>query len=258
MTFTTNSGGTWSVCSAIVARAWRRPCGVEAMNAALRSAPWVKAWAVLVHRERVLLVVALRPAAGGREGGDGERPAARRELQRDVAAERVADDVRFADPRLVHRPLDGFDERGGGDRGRERRAAEVAGQRRGEQRVVALEPRPHQLPHVRGAGEAVDQDQRRSARCVLRHDERRLELVGRERDVERRPAVLLVGGGDEASPGRACASGGRNVVAVDEVEAAWRPWRRPRACRRARVDADQLQPERVTGVDPVGPCGRTG
>ena len=156
------------------------------------------------------------------------RPRAR-ELQRDVAAERVADDVRFADARLVHRLLDGFDERGGRDRGRERRAAEVAGERRGEQRVVALEPRPHQLPHVRGAGEAVDQDQcgQRGVYSATMNGGWNWSAVSATLSVAQRyswsAAVTSV-----AWP--RLRSGGRNAAAVDEVEPLGVLGERPRAC----------------------------
>src|SRR5919197_126869 len=64
----------------------------------------------LVHRrleaQRVLVgVVARRPAAGRRERHDLVRPAARGELERDVASERVADDVRGLEVGVVHRAL---------------------------------------------------------------------------------------------------------------------------------------------------------
>ena len=51
-------------------------------------------------------VVAGRPATGGGERHDRLGPAARGELQRHEAAQRVAGDVRGLEARLVHRLLD--------------------------------------------------------------------------------------------------------------------------------------------------------
>jgi hypothetical protein len=50
--------------------------------------------------------VARRPAAGGGECHDGVRAAARGELKRDVAAERVSHEVGALEPDLVQRALD--------------------------------------------------------------------------------------------------------------------------------------------------------
>ncbi len=58
-----------------------------------------------------LLVRVVLPTAGRGERHDRPRPPARGELERDVAAERVADEVRSLEARVVHRPLDGVGHR---------------------------------------------------------------------------------------------------------------------------------------------------
>ena len=88
--------------------------------------------------------------------------------------------------RLVHHPLDRFDHRRGGRLCGQRRAAEVARERWHEhRRAPALQPRPHQLPHVPGAGEAVDQDQRGQYSATMNGGWNRSAV---ERDVRASPS----------------------------------------------------------------------
>src|SRR5207244_1827434 len=81
-----------------------------------------------LERERGRVGV-VGPAAGGRERDDAARAPACGELERDVAAERVAYQVRGRETGGVQRALDLVGERGVGDL-LERRAAGVAGERR--------------------------------------------------------------------------------------------------------------------------------
>ncbi len=97
-------------------------------------------------RERVLGgLVRLRPAAGRGQRHDRQSPAAGRELQRDVAAERVADDMGGLEAGLVHRPLDRVGQHGLADFSFDRRPAGVPGQRGGEHVVLTLERGQHEL-----------------------------------------------------------------------------------------------------------------
>jgi len=112
-------------------------------------------------------VVALRPAAAGRERHHRPRPAARRELERHVAAQRVADDVRGLEARVVHRPLELVGDEVGGDLSVERRAAGVADERRGEHVVMLLELRQHEVPGAPGVHEAVEEDERRAGAAAV-------------------------------------------------------------------------------------------
>jgi len=75
-----------------------------------------------------------------------------------VAAERVADQVRGLEPRLVHAALDRVGHRFGAALAGERRAARVPGQRRREDVVAALERGQHELPGPPGLEEAVQAD----------------------------------------------------------------------------------------------------
>ena len=71
-------------------------------------------------------VVARRPAARRRERHDGARAPARGELQREVAAERVAGDVRRLEAGLVQRALDRVTSASSGAPSAQRRPAGVA------------------------------------------------------------------------------------------------------------------------------------
>ena len=55
--------------------------------------------------DRRIEVVSRHPATGRRERDDRRRAAASRQLQRDVPAERIADEVRGLEARVVDRPL---------------------------------------------------------------------------------------------------------------------------------------------------------
>jgi hypothetical protein len=95
----------------------------------------------LEHRgleaERLLVrLVVRRPAAGRGERHDGLRAAARRELERHVAAQRVPDHVRGLQARLVHRALDRVRQRGVADLLLDRWPAGMARQRRREDVVI--------------------------------------------------------------------------------------------------------------------------
>jgi hypothetical protein len=87
--------------------------------------------------------------------------------QRDVAAERVAGDVRGLKARLVHGALDRIGDEGAADLAFQRRPARVPRQGRREHVVVALQRRQHQLPRPPRVGEAVQADQRRSAAAAV-------------------------------------------------------------------------------------------
>ena len=112
-------------------------------------------------------VVAGGPATGRRERDDGLGTAAGRELQRDVAAERVADDVGGRDAGLVHGALDPVGQGVVRDLAVDRRPARVAGERRGEHVVLPLQRRQHELPGPPGIGEAVHADQRRAGSAAM-------------------------------------------------------------------------------------------
>jgi hypothetical protein len=128
-----------------------------------------------LEAEQVLVrVVAARPAAGRRERHDRLRPAARRELERDEAAERVAGEVRRLEAGLVHRALDRVGEQGVADLAHDRRAARVPGQRQGEDFVTALQRRQDELPGAPGVDEAVEADQRRPGAAAVRGREGRV------------------------------------------------------------------------------------
>ena len=88
-------------------------------------------------------------------------------LQRDVAAERVADDVGGLEPGLVHRPLDPVGEHLVADLALDRRAARVAGEGQREHVVLGLELRQDQLPAAPGVGEPVQADHRRAGAAAV-------------------------------------------------------------------------------------------
>ena len=96
-----------------------------------------------------------RPAAGRRERDDACRPASRCELKRDVAAERVADEMRELKTRRVHRAFHSINERVRADRSVNRLASCVAGQRQCKYVVLALQHRQHELPGPPRVHEAV-------------------------------------------------------------------------------------------------------
>ena len=125
----------------------------------------------LEAQQLAIRVVVRLPAAGRRERHDRARAPARGELERDVAAERVPDQVRGLEPGRVHRALDGVGERLAGERALDRRAAGVAGQRQRQDIVAALERRQHELPDPPGVEEAVQADHRRPGAPAMRRRE---------------------------------------------------------------------------------------
>jgi hypothetical protein len=104
--------------------------------------------------------VALGPAPGRGQGHYRLGPPARGELQRHIAAQRVAGDVRGLEARVVHRPLDRVREQGVADVAIEPRPARVAEQRRSQHVVPALERRQRQLPGPPGVREPVQAHER--------------------------------------------------------------------------------------------------
>ena len=100
------------------------------------------------------------------------RATARGELQRDEAAERVADEVGGLEARVVHRALDRVgDQRVRSTLAVERRPARVAGQRRREHVVAALERGQHELPRPPRVHEAVQAHERRAGAAAVRRTE---------------------------------------------------------------------------------------
>ena len=140
---------------------------------------------LLLHRrlevERLLQrVVALRPAAGGRERHD--RPARGRARRAAARRSRRASCRRCARSRSPRRPSRARPRRGGRrrvDLALERRPARVAEQRRGEHVVVALERRQHELPRPPRVGEAVQADQRRPGAAAVGRGEARVRQSAR-------------------------------------------------------------------------------
>ena len=119
----------------------------------------------LVHHcevaEGVLVgVVALGPAARRRQRDDRARPPARGEPQRQVAAERVADEVRGLKARTVHRRLQEIGDRVLIDVSVQRRTAGVAGEGDRQDVVPGLKGREDELPAAPGVGEPVQADHR--------------------------------------------------------------------------------------------------
>jgi hypothetical protein len=106
-------------------------------------------------------LVAARPAARRCERDDRPRAAARRELQRHVAAQRVAGEVRRLEARRVHRALDRVGEHGIADRSLDRRPAGVTGERRRQDVVPPLQRGQDELPAAPGVGEPVQAHERR-------------------------------------------------------------------------------------------------
>jgi hypothetical protein len=122
-------------------------------------------------RRRHLRRVAGSPAAGRRERDDRLRPAACGELQRDVAAERVARDVSGREACGVHRALDRVGQRVHRDGPVERWAAGVPGHGGSEHVVLALEHRQHELPGPPRVGEPVQADERRPGAAAMERRE---------------------------------------------------------------------------------------
>ena len=118
-------------------------------------------------------VVALRPAAGG--SNRHHRPSAptRGELERDVAAQRVADQMGGVESRVVHRTFDRVRQDGVGHRPVDPRAARVSRQRQRQHVVPVLERRQHELPGAPGVDEAVQCHERRTAAAAVGGGERR-------------------------------------------------------------------------------------
>ncbi len=113
----------------------------------------------------------LRPAAGWGERDDAPGPVAHREVQREIAPERVSDDVGGGESSQVHRPFELVDEHRVVDRPGQGRTAGVPGERHGEDIVIALELGEDQLPGAPGVGEAVDEEERRTRAAAVQGSE---------------------------------------------------------------------------------------
>jgi SAM-dependent methyltransferase len=129
--------------------------------------------------------VAGLPAAGRRQRDDAPRAPAGGKLQRHVAAERVADDVRRLEPGRLHRALDPIGERRGGQLAVERGAAGVAGERRREDVVVALQRGQDELPGPPRVGDPVHADERRAGASSVIRGESRVHETGHGTGVAR-------------------------------------------------------------------------
>ena len=120
-------------------------------------------------------VVPGRPATAGRERHDRLRAPALGELQRDVAAERVAGDPREPEPLRIHHPLHAVGQPPAVQLV-ERRPAGVAGQCGSEHVERALERGQHQVPRPPAVGEPVQQHERRARAAAM---ERREDVTAR-------------------------------------------------------------------------------
>ena len=138
-------------------------------------------------------VVAARPAAGRGERHDGFGPATGGELEREVPAERVADDVGGGEARLVERPLDRIEEFANPGLVGERRTARVTGQRRRQHVVPAFERREHELPGPPRVGEPVQAQKRRAGAAAVGR---------REHERQRQPASTQSALRRHSSPAR--------------------------------------------------------
>ncbi len=130
----------------------------------------------VLHGQEVLLGDALGsvadgPAAGRRERDDAARAAAGGELQRDVAAERVADEVRGGEAGVVHGRLDGVDERVLGRVARERRTARMTSECQRENIVLTLQRGQYELPGAPRVRESVQAHQWRPLAAAMQRCE---------------------------------------------------------------------------------------
>jgi len=119
-------------------------------------------------------LVALAEPAGGRQRDDAARAAPSGELERDVAAERAADDVRRLPTGLIEGTLDVVDEHVLVDIAVDRLPSRMPGKRRHEHVVLALEQGQDELPRAPRVGEAVQAEKRRPGAATMeRHEHRR-------------------------------------------------------------------------------------
>ncbi len=117
--------------------------------------------------------IAGRPASGRSEGDDRLRPATGRELECDVAAERVADEVGSSEPGVIHRTFDRVGHPPDRDAfAGERGTSGVTEQGRREDVVVLLEPRHDQLPDTPRVHEPVQADEGRPGAAPMERRER--------------------------------------------------------------------------------------
>ena len=107
-------------------------------------------------------VVATRPSARRRERDDRAGSAAGGQLERDEAAERIANEVRGLDVRLVKRALDELGERRRRDGVWKRRSAGVPGEGERKHVVPALERRQDEFPHAPRVQKSVQAHERRA------------------------------------------------------------------------------------------------
>jgi hypothetical protein len=115
--------------------------------------------------------IALGPPTGGRQGNHRAGATARRQPQRQIAAQRVAGDVDDAETGGVHRLLDRVEHRRRAPAIGDRRAAGVPRERRRQHLVAALQRSQYELPRAPCVGEAMQQQQRRALATVMRRGE---------------------------------------------------------------------------------------
>ena len=186
------------MCSKFVANesvAWRRPCERrDELLGERRGGLHRLALGDEVRERLAVRPVATCPAPGRGERDDRAGAPARGELECDVAAERVARDVRRREARIVHRALDRVGERPAVEGGRERRPPGVAGQRRGEHVVPPLEVPQDELPGAPGVREAVDAHERRAGAAAMGRREARVHARS---DPEREAVLARLAAADQ-------------------------------------------------------------
>jgi hypothetical protein len=129
--------------------ACRRPSGVPTNASACRRDRF-HLLSQLPLREQQFQVrpIAVRPSAGGRERHHAGGATTSGKLKRNIAAERVADEVRNLQTSRVHRMLDGIDERLGAHATVKRWTSCVPRQRHRKHVVLAFGSTSSQLRHV--------------------------------------------------------------------------------------------------------------
>jgi hypothetical protein len=132
-----------------------------------------------VVQDRLVGVVAGGPAARRGERHDRAGAPACGERQREVAAERVSDQVRGREAGLVHRGLEQVGRGAGVERVRvQRRPAGVADERGSKDIMSLLERRQDQLPRAPRVGEAVQAHHRLAGAAAVCGGEGRVHVRG--------------------------------------------------------------------------------
>jgi hypothetical protein len=152
----------------------RRPAELATIASATAATPFDVSW-ILFWRARISSSESspsAQPPAGA-SANHGVGAAACGELKREIAAQRIADDVCGPKSGFVHRTLDciGSKHRTGG--ARDRRPSCVTRQRRREHVMAALEHRQHELPRPPRVHEAVQADEWRAGAASMRRREAR-------------------------------------------------------------------------------------